>query len=84
MLETAVHFTEFCYEVQPKLRHAFAARFGQVDGADATAEALAYAWEHWERVKAMDNPAGYLYRVGASKTRRIRRATPLLVALPGE
>ena len=82
MLETAVPFTEFCREVQPKLRHAFAARFGEVDGADATAEALAYAWEHWERVRAMDNPAGYLYRVGGSKTRRIRRATPLLVALP--
>ena len=82
MLETAVPFTEFCCEVQPKLRHAFAARFGQVDGADATAEALAYAWENWERVKVMDNPAGYLYRVGASKTRRIRRATPVLVALP--
>ena len=33
-------------------------RFEQVDGADATAEALAYAWENWERVKVMDNPAG--------------------------
>ena len=64
------------------LRHAFAARFGQVDGADATAEALAYAWENWDRVRAMDNPVGYLYRVGASRTRRIRRVTPVLVELP--
>jgi DNA-directed RNA polymerase specialized sigma24 family protein len=77
-----VPFTEFCRDVQPKLRHAFAARFGHVDGAEATAEALAFAWENWERVRAMDNPAGYLYRVGASKTRRIRRATPVLVAPP--
>ena len=29
---------------------------------DAVAEALVYAWEHWDRVMVMDNPAGYLYR----------------------
>lgn len=30
----------------------------------------------------MKNPAGYLYRVGRSKTRRIRRPTPTLHATP--
>jgi DNA-directed RNA polymerase specialized sigma24 family protein len=42
------------------------------------AEALAYAWQHWERVRDMDNPVGYLYRVGQSRTRR--RKVPPLVA----
>lgn len=79
MLEAPTTFEEFCSEVQPRLRHAFAARYGHADGADATAEALAYAWEHWITVQGMENPVGYLYRVGQSRTRRIRRSTPLLV-----
>ena len=36
---------------------------------DGAAEALAYAWEHWSEVKAMENPVGYLYRVGQSRSR---------------
>ena len=83
MLEVgSAAFVEFCTEVQPKLRNAFAAKYGITDGAEATAEALAYAWEHWDRLRDMENPVGYLYRVGASKTRRIRRRTPLLAELP--
>jgi DNA-directed RNA polymerase specialized sigma24 family protein len=33
------------------------------------AEALAFAWENLDRVAGMSNPAGYLYRVGQSRTR---------------
>ena len=29
----------------------------------------------------MENPTGYLYRVGMSRTRRIRRRTPILPAV---
>jgi hypothetical protein len=36
---------------------------------DALAEAFAYAWQHRERVMAMDNASGYLYRVAQSKSR---------------
>ena len=79
MLEATSTFEDFCTDVQPRLRHAFAARYGYSDGADATAEALAYAWEHWSEVQVLDNPVGYLYRVGQSRTRRIRRASPVLV-----
>ncbi len=32
-------------------------------------EAFAYAWEHWDEMRNMDIPAGYLYRVGQSRTR---------------
>lgn len=84
MLEATTSFEQFCGEVQPRLRHAFAARYGHTDSADATAEALAYAWEHWEQICLMENAAGYLYRVGLSKTRRIRRSTPLLAVVPPE
>ena len=46
-----------------------------------TAEAFAYAWENWDRIKEMQNPAGYLYRVGQSKARRgiFRKPPPIQV-----
>ena len=28
---------------------------------DATQEALVYAWSHWDKVRKLDNPGGYLY-----------------------
>ena len=59
-------------ENEPKLRRALVARYGAEIGREATAEALAYGWEHWGRVSAMDNPVGYLYRVGQSRSRRYR------------
>lgn len=48
------------------------------------AEALGYAWENWERVSDMDNPVGYLYRVGQSRARRHRRPTPYFPAPPAD
>jgi RNA polymerase sigma-70 factor (ECF subfamily) len=45
-----------------------------------SAEALAYGWEHWDRVAGLDNPAGYLYRVGCNRGRRSRQ--PLLLPDP--
>jgi RNA polymerase sigma-70 factor (ECF subfamily) len=63
-------FDAFVRDVEPGLRRALVAGFGIDTGREATAEALAYGWEHWERVRCMDNPAGYLYRVGQSWARR--------------
>lgn len=67
-------FTSFVREIEPQLRWSLVARFGPDRGREAAAAALAYGWEHWERIEAMDNPAGYLYRVGQRQgTRRWRR-----------
>jgi RNA polymerase sigma-70 factor (ECF subfamily) len=66
-------FEAFVREAEPRLRRALVAARGPVDGRDATAEALAYAWEHWAEVRTLDNPVGYLYRVGQSRTRARRR-----------
>ncbi|MEE9206451.1 MAG: hypothetical protein V3U50_05660, partial [Acidimicrobiia bacterium] len=71
-------FDDFVDRIGPRLKHAFVARFGRLDGVEAASEAMAYAWEHWSRVSKLENPAGYLYRVGRSRTRRIRRRTPML------
>jgi DNA-directed RNA polymerase specialized sigma24 family protein len=76
---TDARFDEFAAEARPRLVRAFVAIRG-VDGAqDAAAEALAWGFEHWDRVRVMDNPVGYLYRVGQSRTRP-RRQPPALPA----
>ena len=62
-------FARFVADATPRLRRAFVAVRGLAGAADATSEALAYAWEHWDRVQVMENPVGYLYRVGQSRTR---------------
>lgn len=62
-------FATFFCDVEPRLRRAFVAAYGPERGSEAVSEALAYAWEHWAEVQALQNPAGYLYRVGQSRTR---------------
>jgi RNA polymerase sigma-70 factor (ECF subfamily) len=69
----AVEFEEFVREARPRLLRAFAGCRAREGAGDAAAEALAYAWEHWEMVRGLDNPAGYLYRVGLSRTRARKR-----------
>lgn len=75
-------FTEFVQRAQPRFNVALTAAYGPEGGHDATAAALEYAWRHWERVVAMANPTGYLYRVGQSRARRYlvwsrRKTVPL-------
>lgn len=69
-------FTEFVKQVEPRLRRALPVAYGIERGAEATADALAYAWENWERIEQMDNPAGYLYRVGRSRARPRKQLRP--------
>lgn len=74
-------FTTFAREVEPRLRYALVAACGPVRGLDATQDALLFAWEHWEKVQAAQNPAGLLYRVATRRAlRRRRQPQPLLVA----
>ncbi len=66
-------FSSFVVDREEHLRIALTARFGPDLGREAAADALAYGWEHWDRISAMENPAGYLYRVGMNAARRSRR-----------
>jgi len=61
-------FAHFVAVVEPRLRRGLAGWCG-AEAHDATAEALAWAWENWERVQDLSNPAGYLYRVAQSRSR---------------
>lgn len=76
MLSEAIEahsFDAFVRVSEPRLHDALCATLGNDLGNDATAEALAYAWEHWSKVQSMENPVGYLYVVGRSRGRRLRR-----------
>lgn len=73
-------FTQFFTVCEPRLRQALSASLGRDLGRDATAEALTYGWEHWDRVESMDNPAGYLFVVGRNWGRRkLARNDPVIV-----
>jgi RNA polymerase sigma-70 factor (ECF subfamily) len=74
--DTEGEFRRFVSEAEPRLRRALIAAYGTETGREATAEALAYAWERWDRVRDMSNPVGYLFRVGQSRGRR-RRQRPV-------
>ena len=64
---------EFIKVAGPRLRRAFAARFGVDMADDVSAEAIEFAWDNWDRVSKMDNPMGFLFSVGCSKARRYSR-----------
>ncbi len=68
-MQVSSAFTAFIAEAEPRLLRALVARYGVQRGRDAALDAMAYGWRHWERVEAMDNPVGYLYRVGSSSVR---------------
>lgn len=78
---TRQSFTMFVEDVEARLRLALIPIAGLEPARDATADALAYAWEHWRRIETMENPAGYLYRVAQTSLRKARRQPPVLPAV---
>src|SRR5262245_15786929 len=63
-------FERFVAEVEPRVRRALVAGFGSQVGRHAAADALAWAWQNWERVRQIESPVGYLYRVGRTLAMR--------------
>ena len=76
-------FETFFRDTEPRLRPALFAALGAERGREATAEAFAWAWETWPKSQQLENPIGYLFRVGQSKTRR-KRFRLVLVTLSTE
>jgi DNA-directed RNA polymerase specialized sigma24 family protein len=69
-------FERFVGAVEPRLRVALMASFGPERGREATAEALAWAWENWRKARALEFPVAYLHRVGRSRTRGRQQGIP--------
>jgi RNA polymerase sigma factor (sigma-70 family) len=68
-------FELFVADVEPRLRTALVSTYGVSVGREAALDALAWAWSHWDRVVTLDNPVGYLYRVGQTAARHQLRQT---------
>lgn len=65
------HFDEWYRGLRPRMVAALAAACGSFDDAtDATDEAFARALERWPRVRVMDNPDGWTYRVALNVVRK--------------
>lgn len=79
---TQERFSRFAADAEPRLRRALVAWYGVDVGHEATADALALAWERWDEIEAMANPVGYLFRVGQSSSRRYRRRAVGLPVVP--
>ena len=77
---TVDSFSEFFRSHEARLRQSLTPSLGIELARDAAAEAMAYGWENWQKVSQMENPIGYLYKVGKGKGRRMRikRRAPLL------
>ncbi len=72
-------FTSFAKTVEPRLKPALVAACGPQRGAEATVDALEWAWEHWDKIEQARNPAGYLYRIARRRAFRDRSRTyPML------
>jgi len=78
----AAEFESFAPPVALRLRRALVAAYGLEVGSEASSDAMAYAWERWSKVQAMDNPTGHLYRVGQSAARKYRRRAAVALPLP--
>jgi DNA-directed RNA polymerase specialized sigma24 family protein len=70
-------FEDFVVTHELRLRQALTASLGVDRGRDAACDGLAYAWENWDRVRAMENPGGYVYTV--ARERASRRLRPVRV-----
>ena len=71
---SAQEYAEFARRHEPSLRYALVAQLGYQTGREATQDALVYAWEHWDRIRSVSNPGGYLFRVARRRALR-QRAT---------
>jgi DNA-directed RNA polymerase specialized sigma24 family protein len=74
-------FDAFVAAAQDRVRRALIPLAGADAARQATVDGLVYVWQHWDRVAAMDNPAGYLYTVSRS---RLRFDRPLGECLPDD
>lgn len=80
---TTTDFSQFVSSNERGLRQSLTAALGSEVGREAAAEALVYAWENWDRVGDLDNPAGYLYRLGLNWGRkRVGRRSVVFQEVP--
>lgn len=79
-----VDFAAFYRDTEPRLRRALVAACGVDAGVEAASRAMELGFQRWAELRAMENPAGYLYRVGRNAARDRRKPLPAVVAEQAE
>ena len=75
-------FGEFFARENVRLGHAIYLLTGdRLEAEDLVQEALARAYERWDRVSKMSEPAGYVYRIASNLHRRRRRTWRRLLTM---
>lgn len=70
MVQDDTEFDRFVATASTSLRRALVGHIPPQAVDDALGEAMAWAWENWEKLQKMDSPVGYLFRVSQSKSRQ--------------
>jgi RNA polymerase sigma factor (sigma-70 family) len=88
VVERFTSFEDFYATTRPSVGRALALTLRNDDLArDAVDEAMARAYQRWSYVNRLDNPGGWVYRVGLnwsrSLLRKLHRPTPIWIAEPG-
>lgn len=83
----AIAFEDFFETERRRLFRALCLMTGDPGEAEELVQdAFLAVWERWDRVRVMDHPAGYLYRIAMngfrSRRRRVARTARLIVRLP--
>lgn len=78
LIPVTLTFVDFYRQHRTRVARALALTLGDAQLADeATDEAMTRAYQHWGKVSRLDNPGGWVYRVGLnwslSVLRRVRR-----------
>ena len=72
--ESGQSFDDFYATTERRVRRAIAAKHGAAYAADATAEAMEVAVRRWSRIREMQNPSGYVYRIADRAAIRAKRS----------
>jgi RNA polymerase sigma factor (sigma-70 family) len=88
LVQPLLPFEDFYREQRATIGRALAVTLRDTQlAADAIDEAMARAYQRWGRVQALDNPGGWVYRVGLnwsrSFLRRSRRPAPIWMTSSG-
>ena len=75
-------FDVFIEQVRPRLARAFVAAYGPDRGEEALGEAMAVAWERFDDIVWMENPTGFLYRVGQTRSKPRRPVPSMRFPIP--
>lgn len=67
-------FVDFYRETRTQVARGLGLTLGDRELAEeATDEAMTRAYQHWSKVRGLDNPAGWVYRVGLNWSRSVLR-----------